>query len=99
VDGPESSEPEPEELEGPESSPETSSLPERRPPWSSFRSSIARDGLGFGGFAESETGWAESPISRPEIAFAASAIAPAATIPVTPSKRVSIRSLVVMGSP
>jgi hypothetical protein len=76
-----------------------SSPPDVRPPWSSLRSTTARAGSGFGADEASETGWAESPMSRPEIAFAANAIAPAATIPVTPSRTVSMRSLVVMRSP
>jgi hypothetical protein len=65
---------------------------------SSPRSRLAGAGLGAGELEASETGWAESPIESPEIAFAARAIAPAATMPVMPSRMVSSRSLLVMGS-
>ena len=48
---------------------------------------------GSGAFAASETGSVERPIESPEIAFAASAMAPAATIPAIPSRTVSTFSL------
>ncbi len=56
-------------------------------------------GGGLGSLRREGDRLGDNPISRPEIAFAASAIAPAATMPVTPRRTVMTRSLVVMGSP
>ena len=54
--------------------------------------------MGPGELDASDTGCAERPIESPEIALAARAIAPAATMPVMPSRMVSNRSLLVIGS-
>lgn len=73
------------------------SVPEDEGAWSP-RSLFAGAGFGAGELEASDTGCAERPIESPEIAFAARAIAPAATIPVMPSRMVSSRSLLVMRS-
>jgi hypothetical protein len=69
-------------------------------PWSSPRSCFAPGaGAGAGPLEARETGSAESPIESPEIAFAARAMAPAATTPTMPRRMVrSLSLLVTMGS-
>jgi hypothetical protein len=96
VDEPLSGEPGPEELEP------LSPAVVATPPWSpppllpSLCPAFAPGaGAGEGPLDARDTGCAESPMESPEIAFAASAIAPAATTPTMPSKMVSNLSLLV----
>lgn len=56
-------------------------------------------GAATGALEASETGWADSPIESPEIALAASAMAPAAMIPLIPRRIVRTLSRLVTGSP